>query len=133
MATNPYIQNSRAELYSATQARAGDLLAAGDDASIDTAHLLLALAMQLHDARLAASGGVTQAAGTLRSRYRARLDQLQRNARYEVLRAAADELLGGRADAWLQPGKYADSPYERALASNAGLAAILDELDALRK
>ena len=65
--------------------------------------------------------------------YASRIELLQRNARYEVLQDAADAALGGKAGAWLQPGYYDGSPYERGMASDAGLLEVLAELELLRK
>lgn len=132
MAKNPYIHQSRSELFDSAQSRAGKLL---DGPHSDTGHLLLAMAMQLHDATMATRNpqGDLKGAGTLSESYASRIELLQRNARYEVLRDAADVVLGGKATAWLQPGYYDGSPCERGMASDAGLVGVLAELDAIRK
>lgn len=132
MAKNPYIHQTRSELFDSAQRRAGNLL---DGPHSDTAHLLLAMAMQIHNANMATRNpqGQLKGAGTLAECYAARIELLQRNARYEVLLDAADVVLGGKAAAWLSPGYYTGSPYERGIASDAGLLEVLGELEALRK
>ena len=132
MAKNPYIHQTRSELFDSAQRRAGKLL---DGPHSDTAHLLLAMAMQLHHANMATRNpeGQLKGAGTLAESYAARIELLQRNARYEVLLDAADVVLGGKAAAWLSSGYYTGSPYERGIASDAGLLEVLGELEALRK
>lgn len=132
MGTNRYRDCTRAELYTAAQARAGKLL---EGPHSDTGHLLLALAMQLHDASMATRGpgGGLKGSGTLLDAYGTRLERLQRNARYEVLRDATDVVLGNRANLWLKSGHGPESPYHRALDSDAGLLEVLAELEALRK
>jgi len=132
MATNPYNQRSRADLFKAAQNRAGKLLASPHS---DTGHLLLSLAMELHDAKMATRSprGELKGSGTVLEAYGRRLETLQHQARYEVLRDAADAVLGRRARAWLSPGYYEGSPYQRGMASDAGLLEILGELEALRR
>jgi hypothetical protein len=132
MAKNPYIHQTRSELFDSAQRRAGNLL---DGPHSDTAHLLLAMAMQIHNANMATRNpqGQLKGAGTLAESYASRIDLLQRNARYEVLLDAADAVLGGKAAAWLNPGYYTGSPYERGIASDGGLLEVLGELEALRK
>lgn len=132
MAKNPYIHQTRSELFDSAQRRAGKLL---NGPHSDTGHLLLAMAMQLHDAAMATRSpqGELKGAGTLAESYASRIEVLQRNARYEVLRDAADVVLGGKANAWLGPGYYVGSPYQRGTDSDAGLLEVLGELEALRK
>ena len=132
MAKNPYINQTRSELFDSAQNRAGHLL---DGPHSDTGHLLLAMAMQLHDATMATRNpqGKLKGAGTLAESYASRIELLQRNARYEVLRDAADAVLGNKATAWLQPGYYDGSPCDRGMASDAGLLEVLAELELLRK
>lgn len=132
MAKNPYIHQTRSELFDSAQRRAGNLL---DGPHSDTAHLLLAMAMQIHTATMATRNpqGNLKGVGTLAESYAGRIELLQRNARYEVLRDAADVVLGSKAAAWLNPGCYTGSPYERGIASDAGLLEVLGELEALRK
>ncbi|WP_054658967.1 hypothetical protein [Stenotrophomonas pictorum] len=132
MATNPYTHQTRAQLYTAAQNRAAKLL---DSPHSDTGHLLLALAAQLHTARMAtrSPGGELKGAGTLLDAYADRLELLQRNARHEVLHDAADAVLGNRAERWLRPGYYEGSPYQRGIESDAGLREVLGELELLRK
>lgn len=132
MAKNPYINQTRSELFDSAQKRAGNLL---DGPHSDTGHLLLAMAMQLHNADMATRGpgGQLKGAGSLSDAYAQRLELLQRNARYEVLRDAADATLGSKAGAWLQPGYYDGSQCERGMASDAGLLEVLAELELLRK
>ena len=127
---NPYIDHTRLELYRAAQARAGELL----ESDADTAHLLLAMAMQLHVAHRASRGPDGGISGqSLHDAYRDRLALLMRNARYEVLRDAADAVLGQGAHQWLTAPAAGGSPYERAVAGNTGLAEVLAELEAMRK
>lgn len=133
MAANRHINSTRAKLYADAQTRAGVMLAGESPDPVDTAHLLLALAMQLHDAKLAMHSGLLGTDAPLRARYRHRFDHLLRNARQEIIRAAADEVLGAGAQQWLRPDRQIDSAYQRAVESNAGLGAVLDELDALKK
>lgn len=132
MATNPYNQHTRARLYAAAQNRAGQLL---NGPHSDTAHLFLAMAMQLHEATMATRNPQDElkGAGTLAESYASRIELLHRNARYEVLRDAADVVLGGKATAWLQPGYYHGSPCQRGTDSDNGLLEVLGELEALRK
>lgn len=132
MPSNPYIQNTRQELYVAAQKRAGHLL---DGPHSDTGHLILAMAMQLHTAQQATRGpgGHLKGSGSLVDAYGPRLELLLRNARYEVLRDAADAVLGAGAERWLSPGYYDGSPYQRGIASDAGLLEVLAELELLRK
>jgi len=132
MATNPYMDKTREQLYASAQARAGKLL---EGPHSDTGHLLLALAMELHEARMAtrAPGGNLKGAGTLLDAYGPRLELLLRNARHEVLRDAADAVLGAKARGWLNPGYYDGSPVQRGMESDAGLLEVLGELEALRK
>jgi hypothetical protein len=132
MAKNPYIHQTRSELFDSAQNRAGKLFGGPHS---DIAHLLLAMAMQLHNANMATRGpgGQLKGSGGLMDAYSQRLELLQRNARYEVLRDAADVALGSKAGAWLQPGSYDGSPCERGMASDAGLVGVLAELDAIRK
>jgi hypothetical protein len=132
MATNPYIHQTRAQLYTAAQNRAGHLLSGPHS---DTGYLLLALASQLHTAQAATRGpsGELHGNGTLIDAYANRLDVLQRNARYEVLRDATDAVLGAGAQRWISPGHYDGSPYQRGTASDAGLLEVLTELEQLRK
>ena len=132
MAKNPYINQTRSELFDSAQNRAGKLL---DGPHSDTGHLLLAMAMQLHTAQQATRGpgGNLKGSGSLADAYGPRLELLLRNARYEVLRDAADAVLGPGAERWLSPGYYTGSPYERGIASDAGLLEVLAELELLRK
>jgi len=132
MAKNPYINQTRSELFDSAQNRAGKLL---DGPHSDTGHLLLAMAMQLHTAQQATRGpgGNLKGSGSLVDAYGPRLELLQRNARYEVLRDAADAVLGSKAGAWVQPCHYDGSPCERGMASDAGLLEVLAELELLRK
>lgn len=132
MATNPYIHQTRAQLYTAAQHRAGHLLSGPHS---DTGHLLLALAMELHTAQAAtrSPSGQLRGNGTLIDAYADRLELLQRNARHEVLRDAADAVLGGKAERWLKPGYYTGSPIQRGVDSDAGLREVLGELELLRK
>lgn len=132
MASNRFINLSRAELYAAAQSRAGKLLAGPHS---DTGHLLLTLAMQLHTAHQATRNpsGELRGNGTLIDAYANRLELLYRNARHEVLRDAADAVLGGKAERWLKPGYYDGSPIQRGVDSDAGLHEVLAELELLRK
>ncbi|MEN5207985.1 hypothetical protein ABE493_07665 [Stenotrophomonas terrae] len=132
MAKNPYINQTRSELFDSAQNRAGKLQ---DGPHSDTGHLLLAMAMQLHNADMATRGpgGQLKGSGSLSDAYAQRLELLQRNARYEVLRDAADATLGSKATAWLQPGYYDGSPYQQGMVSDAGLLEVLAELELLRK
>lgn len=132
MAKNPYIEQPRPALYASAQQRAGKLLAGPHS---DTGHLLLAMAMQLHTAAMATRGpgGQLKGSGSLLEAYSTRLERMQRDARHEVLRDAADLVLGNRAFHWLRSCDGAGSPYYRALESDSGLREVLGELEALRK
>jgi len=132
MAKNPYINQTRSELFDSAQNRAGKLL---DGPHSDTGHLLLAMAMELHTSKMATRGpgGQLKGSGSLVDAYGPRLELLLRNARYEVLRDAADAVLGAGAERWLSPGYYTGSPYERGIESDAGLLEVLAELELLRK
>lgn len=132
MAKNPYINQTRSELFDSAQNRAGKLL---DGPHSDTGHLLLAMAMELHTSKMATRGpgGNLKGAGTLLDAYGPRLELLLRNARHEVLLDAADVVLGAKARAWLNPGYYEGSPVQRGMASDAGLLEVLAELELLRK
>ena len=132
MAKNPYINQTRSELFESAQKRAGHLL---EGPHSDTGHLLLAMAMELHTAKMATRGpgGQLKGSGSLVDAYGPRLELLQRNARYEVLRDAADAVLGADAKRWFSPGYYTGSPYQRGIESDAGLLEVLAELELLRK
>ncbi|MBD8635645.1 hypothetical protein [Stenotrophomonas sp. CFBP 13725] len=61
-----------------------------------------------------------------------KLVALQRNARYHVLLEAANVTLRKRAAEWLDAGEPGQTRHARALASNRGLAEVLNELENLR-
>lgn len=105
-------------------------------ANKDLADLLEALADQVHHGPHIdgdAEQQIQQPGATLRAVFGPRLVELQRNARHLIVLEAANIALRKRAEAWLHAGGPGESPHARALSSNSGLAAVLAELDALRR
>lgn len=100
------------------------------------ADLLDALARQVHHGQHIDGDAEQLLAGqgrTLLQVFGPKLAEQQRNARHLVVLEAANIVLRTRAAEWLHGGDAGSTRHDRALASNSGLAAVLAELEALRK
>lgn len=109
-------------------------MAPGADRSL--ADLLDALASQIHHGqhiRGDAEQLLQDPTTSLLSVFGPRLAEYQRNARHLVVLEAANVVLRKNSSAWLHGGEAGQTPHERSLASNGGLAAVLQELEARRK
>ncbi len=105
----------------------------GTDRSL--ADLLEALAKQVHHG-LHIEGDAQQLlqdpGATLLGVFGPKLAEAQRNARHHVVLEAANVTLRTHAAEWLKSGEPGQSRYDRAVASNRGLADILAELEKSR-
>ncbi len=99
------------------------------------ADLLDALAAQVHHGQHIPGDAeqlLQDPAATLVSVFGPKLAEQQRNARHLIVLEAANVVLRKRAAEWLHAGEAGSTPYERALASNSGLRAVLQELESRR-
>ncbi|QNR96687.1 hypothetical protein ICJ04_14470 [Stenotrophomonas sp. 169] len=101
----------------------------------ELADLLDMLAKQVHHgARIEGDAEqlLKDPAASLLGVFGPKLVELQRNARHHVVLEAANVTLRTHAAAWLDAGEHGQSRHARALASNRGLAEVLNELETLR-
>ncbi|HHA2936747.1 hypothetical protein [Stenotrophomonas maltophilia] len=109
-------------------------MAPGADRSL--ADLLDALASQIHHGRHIPGDAeqlLQDPATSLLSVFGPKLAEHQRNARHLVVLEAANVVLRKDSSGWLHGGEPGQTPHERSLASNGGLATVLQELEARRK
>ncbi len=99
------------------------------------ADLLEVLAQQVHHG--GGTGGdpekmLQHPGATLTSVFGPKLTEQLRNARHVLVLEAANITLRNRAHDWLSTADGGPTRHSRAVASNAGLAEVLRELEALR-
>lgn len=140
--SNPYRDQPRDDLHTATHRRAGELMNPTVTRSkeeraalaLDTAHLLLALAPHVSNGEFVAGTPLnTLQTGQigLRDVFVAEYEKMLRDARYSIFMRAADAVLGSGVASWKATNETGGALYEAAMQSEDGLFAALERMQAM--